>query len=217
MVALDSLSYEAPKGKIIGLLGPNGCGKTTLIKILAGVLQPSGGEVEIDGLNVGVETKKIVSYLPERSYFNQNYTVNDCINFFKDFYSDFDEEKVLKTLAVLDVGVNRKLKTLSKGMKEKVQLALVMSRNAKLYLLDEPIGGVDVSTRDFIINYVLKNFNKDASVIVSTHLIADIEDVLDEFILLNRGRVISSGSVAILKEKTGKSLDGYVREVFRCY
>lgn len=136
---------------------------------------------------------------------------------FKDFYDDFDEQKALQMLAVLDVGVNRKLNTLSKGMKEKVQLALVMSRNAKLFLLDEPIGGVDVSTRDFIINYILKNFNREATVIISTHLIADIEGVLDDFVLLNRGRVISAGSVKDLKEKTGKTLDGYVREVFRCF
>ena len=217
VIALDTLTYNAPKGKIIGLLGPNGSGKTTLIKILAGVLQPSDGEVKIDGNKIGVETKNIVSYLPERSYFNQRYTVSECIEFFKDFYADFDEQKALQMLAVLDVGVNRKLNTLSKGMKEKVQLALVMSRNAKLYLLDEPIGGVDVSTRDFIINYILKNFNRDATVIISTHLILDIENVLDDFILLNRGRVISSGSVKDLKEKTGKTLDGYVREVFRCF
>lgn len=217
VIALDTLSYTAPTGKIIGLLGPNGSGKTTLIKILAGVLKQSDGEVKIDGHNIGYDTKKIVSYLPERSYFNQRYTVSECIELFKDFYDDFDEQKALQMLAVLDVGVNRKLNTLSKGMKEKVQLALVMSRNAKLFLLDEPIGGVDVSTRDFIINYILKNFNREATVIISTHLIADIEGVLDDFVLLNRGRVISAGSVKDLKEKTGKTLDGYVREVFRCF
>lgn len=217
VIALDTLSYTAPTGKIIGLLGPNGSGKTTLIKILAGVLKQSDGEVKIDGHNIGYDTKKIVSYLPERSYFNQRYTVRECIELFKDFYDDFDEQKALQMLAVLDVGVNRKLNTLSKGMKEKVQLALVMSRNAKLFLLDEPIGGVDVSTRDFIINYILKNFNREATVIISTHLIADIEGVLDDFVLLNRGRVISAGSVKDLKEKTGKTLDGYVREVFRCF
>lgn len=217
VIALDTLSYTASTGKIIGLLGPNGSGKTTLIKILAGVLKQSDGEVKIDGHNIGYDTKKIVSYLPERSYFNQRYTVSECIELFKDFYDDFDEQKALQMLAVLDVGVNRKLNTLSKGMKEKVQLALVMSRNAKLFLLDEPIGGVDVSTRDFIINYILKNFNREATVIISTHLIADIEGVLDDFVLLNRGRVISAGSVKDLKEKTGKTLDGYVREVFRCF
>lgn len=217
VVALDDFSLSLPQGKIVGLLGPNGCGKSTLIKILAGVLQPTVGAVKIDGLDIGLETKKIVSYLPDRSYFSGGITVAEAIETFADFYEDFSKEKALELLNVLQIGVNRKLNTLSKGMREKVQLALVMSRNAKLYLLDEPIGGVDVTTRDFIIHYLFKNFNKEATVLISTHLIADIEDALDEFVLIKQGKTIAKGDVKKLKEETGDTLDNYVRGIFRCF
>lgn len=217
VIALDGFSYSADKGKIVGLLGPNGSGKTSLIKILAGILQPSDGQVKIDDKEVGVETKSIVSYLPERSYINPRYTVKEAIEFFKLFYNDFNEAEAYNLISILNVNPTRRFGTLSKGMREKVQLALVMSRNAKLYLLDEPIGGVDVSTRDFIVNYILKNYNRNGTIIISTHLIYDIEDILDEFILMNNGTVISSGNVKELKERTGGTLDGYVREMFRCY
>lgn len=217
VVALDDFSLSLPQGKIVGLLGPNGCGKSTLIKILAGVLQPTVGTVKIDGLDIGLETKKIVSYLPDRSYFSGGITVTEAIETFADFYEDFSKERALELLNVLQIGVNRKLNTLSKGMREKVQLALVMSRNAKLYLLDEPIGGVDVTTRDFIIHYLFKNFNKEATVLISTHLIADIEDALDEFVLIKQGKTIAKGDVKKLKEETGDTLDNYVRGIFRCF
>lgn len=217
VVALDDFTLSLPQGKIVGLLGPNGCGKSTLIKILAGVLQPTVGTVKIDGLDIGLETKKIVSYLPDRSYFSGGITVMEAIETFADFYEDFSKERAFELLNVLQIGVNRKLNTLSKGMREKVQLALVMSRNAKLYLLDEPIGGVDVTTRDFIIHYLFKNFNKEATVLISTHLIADIEDALDEFVLIKQGRTIAKGDVKKLKEETGNTLDNYVRGIFRCF
>ena len=217
VVALDDFTLSLPQGKIVGLLGPNGCGKSTLIKILAGVLQPTVGTVKIDGLDIGLETKKIVSYLPDRSYFSGGITVMEAIETFADFYEDFSKERAFELLNVLQIGVNRKLNTLSKGMREKVQLALVMSRNAKLYLLDEPIGGVDVTTRDFIIHYLFKNFNKEASVLISTHLIADIEDALDEFVLIKQGKTIAKGDVKKLKEETGNTLDNYVRGIFRCF
>ncbi len=217
VVALDDFTLSLPQGKIVGLLGPNGCGKSTLIKILAGVLQPTVGTVKIDGLDIGLETKKIVSYLPDRSYFSGGITVMEAIETFADFYEDFSKERAFELLNVLQIGVNRKLNTLSKGMREKVQLALVMSRNAKLYLLDEPIGGVDVTTRDFIIHYLFKNFNKEATVLISTHLIADIEDALDEFVLIKQGRTIAKGDVKKLKQETGNTLDNYVRGIFRCF
>ena len=216
-IALDDISLNIPKGKIVGLLGPNGCGKTSLLKIIAGVLQPTSGDVKIDGLDVGVESKKIVSYLPDRSYFDQKITVVEAVEIFRSFYEDFSVDKAYEYLNILQVDPTRKLNTLSKGMREKVQLALVMSRNARLYLLDEPIGGVDVVTRDFIINYLFKNFDKQSTIIISTHLIADVETALDEFVLLANGKILRQGNVEEIKQKTGGTLDEFVRQVFRCF
>ena len=217
LVALDNFNMELSEGKIVGLLGPNGCGKTTLLKIIAGVLKQTSGEVTVDGKSIGVETKKIVSYLPDRSYFDPRFTVQQCVDTFSEFYEDFSLEKALEYLGVLKIPLTAKLNELSKGNCEKVQISLVMARNAKLFLLDEPVGGVDVTTRDFIINYLFKNFNRNATVLISTHLILDVEDALDEFVLLNAGRVVSQGDVKKLKEETGGTLDSYVRGIFRCF
>ncbi|MBO5286820.1 MAG: ABC transporter ATP-binding protein [Clostridia bacterium] len=214
-VALKGVSFGLESGKIIGLLGPNGSGKTTLIKILAGLLTASSGEVTIDGMKIGAETKAIVSYLPERTYFNSWMRVNQCLDFFCDFYADFDRAKAEEMLASLEVPLDAKLKTLSKGTKEKVQLILVMSRRAKLYLLDEPIAGVDPAARDYILETIIKGRNEEATVIISTHLISDIENILDEYAFISKGSILEGGSVKKLKEDKGITLDEYFREVFK--
>lgn len=215
--ALNDVNLELPKGKIIGLLGPNGSGKTTLIKILAGILQPTSGEVLIDGIEPGRETKAIVSYLPERTYFDMGMKVSACVAMFRDFFADFDESRALAMLASLGVPLGAKMKTLSKGTREKVQLVLVMSRRAKLYLLDEPIGGVDPAARDYIMNTILTAFEPDATVVLSTHLIRDVEPILDGFIFLGGGYVLRSGDADTARQESGKSLDELFREVFRCF
>lgn len=215
--ALNNFSIKLPAGKIIGLLGPNGSGKTTFIKILAGLLKSTSGTVQIDGLPLGIETKAIVSYLPEQTYFNSWMHVNDCIDYFCDFYSDFDKQCAIDMLNSLNVPIDAKLKTLSKGTKEKVQLVMVMSRKAKLYLLDEPIAGVDPAARDFILNTILTNYSLESSVIISTHLIYDIERVIDEFIFINQGSVVMYNTSDNVRKDTGKSIDELFREVFRCY
>ena len=215
-VALDRLTMEIPRGKIVGLLGPNGSGKTTLIKILSGLLTSSEGDVLIDGMAPSEKTRAIVSYLPERTYFNSWMRVNQCLDYFSDFYADFDRPRAEKMLSDLGVPLTAKLKTLSKGTKEKVQLVLVMARRAKLYLLDEPIAGVDPAAREYIIRTVIESYDRDATVIISTHLLADIEPVLDEYLFIHRGRIVSAGSVARVVEGKGMSLDAYFREVFRC-
>ena len=215
-VALDRLTMEIPRGKIVGLLGPNGSGKTTLIKILSGLLTSSEGDVLIDGMAPSEKTRAIVSYLPERTYFNSWMRVNQCLDYFSDFYADFDRPRAEKMLSDLGVPLTAKLKTLSKGTKEKVQLVLVMARRAKLYLLDEPIAGVDPAAREYIIRTVIESYDRDATVIISTHLLADIEPVLDEYLFIHRGRIVSAGSVARVVEEKGMSLDAYFREVFRC-
>ena len=186
---LDDINISLPTGRIIGLLGPNGSGKTTFLKICAGLLSPTKGGVTIDGNPVGVDTKRIVSYLPEQTYLSNAMTVSDCIELFNDFYDDFDDETAVNMLRRLSVPLKARLKTLSKGTKEKVQLVLVMSRKAKLFLLDEPIGGVDPAARDIILDMIISNFNPDATIIISTHLIYDIERVLDEFIFLRNGKI----------------------------
>lgn len=214
--ALFNFTVALPKGKIIGLLGPNGSGKTTLIKMAAGLLTPSMGEIYIDGHPVGPDTKSIVSYLPERTYFNESMTVSETIDFFESFYEDFSRERAEEMLARLNVDLSRKLKTLSKGNKEKVQLVLVMSRQAKLYLLDEPIGGVDPATRDYILNTIISNYNPDSTVIISTHLISDVEKVLDEFIFINQGNLVMYNTADNLREERGISIDELFREVFKC-
>ena len=215
-VALDGLNIKLEKGKIVGLLGPNGSGKTTFIKILAGLLTSTDGEVFIDGYKPGVETKAIVSYLPERPYFNSWMKVNQCLDFFEDFYDNFDRSIAEAMLNDLGVALDAPLKTLSKGTKEKVQLVLVMSRRAKLYLLDEPIAGVDPAAREYILKTIIESYNREATIIISTHLITDIEDTLDQFLFISGGKIMYGGDTKEIKEKQGMSLDAYFREVFRC-
>ena len=214
--ALNGLSLELPQGKIVGLLGPNGSGKTTFLKLAAGLLTPTTGTVQVCGQPVGPGTKAMVSYLPDRSYLNKNQRIREILDFFQDFYADFDRARAEKMLQALAIDTNAKLKTLSKGNQEKVQLALVMSRRAKVYLLDEPIGGVDPAARDYILNTIITNYEPDATVLISTHLIADVERVLDEFVFLYEGRVLRQGSTDEVREETGKSLDELFREEFRC-
>jgi ABC-type multidrug transport system, ATPase component len=216
VMALNNVSFELEPGRIVGLLGPNGSGKTTLIKLANDLLVPTSGEIYIDGMKPGVDTKKIVSYLPDRAYFDERMRVVDCISLFSDFYDDFDAVKANEMLASLSVPETALFRTLSKGTKEKVQLALVMSRSAKLYLLDEPIGGVDPAAREFILNTILRNYNEDATVLISTHLIYDIEKILDDVIFLAYGQIARVQSVDDIREQEGKSVDELFREVFRC-
>lgn len=214
--ALDSVDVTLESGKIIGLLGPNGSGKTTLLKLVAGLLKQNSGSILIDGVAPGEKTKSVVSYLPERNFLNPAMTVNETLDMFCDFYADFDRARAEEMLVKLGINQNAKYKTLSKGTKEKVQLVLVMSRRAKLYLLDEPIGGVDPATRDFILNTIVGNYAADATVIISTHLISDVEKVLDEFLLLKYGKVILHSTSDEIREQYGQSVDEYFREVFKC-
>ena len=214
--ALKGLNLQIESGQIVGLLGPNGSGKTTLIKLANGLLTKNGGELYIDGKEVGVETKKVVSYLPERTYLDVHSKVKDVIEFFKDFYSDFEENRAYDMLSKLNINPNDKLKTMSKGTREKVQLILVMSRQAKLYFLDEPIGGVDPTARDYILNTIISNYNPEAAVIISTHLISDIEKVLDDVVMIKNGELVMHKKVDEIREEYGKSVDEVFREVFRC-
>jgi len=214
--ALSDINLSIPPGRMIGLLGPNGSGKTTLIKLISGLLTPTFGEVFVKGRPIGVGTKKIVSYLPERTYLSNWMRVNDMIDYFADFYDDFSREAAREMLLRLDIKGEDKLKTMSKGTREKVQLILVMSRDADLFLLDEPIGGVDPAARDYILDTILSNYNKKASMIISTHLIWDIEKVLDEAIFLKYGNIVKYDTVENINKSEGKSLDEYFREVFRC-
>lgn len=213
--ALDNFTIELERGKIIGLLGPNGSGKTTLVKILAGLLTKDAGDVTIDDMEIGEGTKAIVSYLPERTYFNSWMTVEECIEYFADFYEDFDEEKARNMLNDLGVKTKAKLKTLSKGTKEKVQLVMVMARRARLYLLDEPIAGVDPAAREYIIETIIKNHNEGATVLISTHLITDIEKVLDGYLFIHNGKLLESGTPEQVMQKYKMTLDAYFREVFK--
>lgn len=215
-MALTDINLSLDKGKIIGLLGPNGSGKTTLIKLMNGLLQPSAGSVLIDGSLPGIETKKIVSYLPERTYLNAWMSVRQILGFFEDFYQDFDRVKALEMLRALKIDENQRLKAMSKGTKEKVQLILVMSRKAKLYLLDEPIGGVDPAARDYILNTILTNYSENSTVIISTHLIQDVEQIFDDIIFLENGHIRLFGQVDEIRSQYGKSIDELFREVFRC-
>ncbi len=214
--ALNNLTLNLPSGRIVGLLGPNGSGKTTLLKLCAGLLTASAGEIRVCGKPVGVETKSLVSYLPDRTYLSNNQRICEQLDFFQDFYADFDRARAEAMLANLGVDRNIRFGTLSKGNREKVQLVLVMSRRAKLYLLDEPIGGVDPAARDYILNTIVGNYDPDATVVISTHLIADVEPVLDEFVFLFRGNVVRGGSVDATREETGKTIDELFREVFKC-
>jgi ABC-2 type transport system ATP-binding protein len=216
-MALQDLNLQLPAGKIIGLLGPNGSGKTTLLKLAAGLLTPSQGYIEIDGKAVGVETKSIVSYLPDRTYLRSSQRIVDQLDFFQDFYEDFDRVRAETMLYDLGIAPATRFGTLSKGNKEKVQLVLVTSRRAKLYLLDEPIGGVDPAARDYILRTIVTNYDPEATVLISTHLIADVEQVLDGFVFLWDGKVVRSGEVDAAREESGKSLDERFREVFKCF
>jgi ABC-2 type transport system ATP-binding protein len=214
--ALDIGNLNFKGGKIVGLLGPNGSGKTTFIKLVSGLLTPSTGNITVGGMEVGVETKAIVSYLPDANYLFDWMKTKDIVEFFKDFYKDFDEEIALDMLSKLGIDLKQSLKSMSKGTKEKVQLILVMSRRSKLYLLDEPIGGVDPAARDYILKTIISNYNEEAVVIIATHLIGDIENVLDEFVFINNGKVVLSGNVDEIKEEKGISIDNLFREVFKC-
>lgn len=214
--ALKGINLTINRGRIVGLLGPNGSGKSTLIKLANGLLTPSSGEILIAGNKPGIETKKIVSYLPERTYLNDWMKVSDIINFFKDFYDNFNPEKAYTMLEKLNINPNDKLKTMSKGTTEKVQLILVMSREADLYLLDEPIAGVDPAARDYILNTIITNYNENATIIISTHLISDIERILDDVVFISYGNIFLTKSVDEIRENEGKSVDTLFREVFRC-
>lgn len=214
--ALGPVSLTAYPGRIIGLLGPNGSGKTTLIKTVAGILSPTSGSLSICGYAPGVESKALVSYLPERTYLGSWMKVSDAVDFFESFYADFSRARALDMLYRLQVPLDTHIKKLSKGTKEKVQLILVMSRQAKLYLLDEPIAGVDPAARDYILDMVISNYDRNASIIISTHLISDIERSLDDYLFLNRGQLVASGPVSAVHEAGWSSLDQFFREAFRC-
>ena len=214
--ALRGVDLTLESGQIIGLLGPNGSGKTTLIKLANGLLSPTAGKIYIDGREVGPETKAIVSYLSERTYLRDTMKVVDIVNYFADFYEDFDLKRAYDMLESLDIDPTKRLKALSKGTREKVQLIMVMSRRAKLYILDEPIAGVDPAARDYILNTILTNYDEEAAILISTHLITDIENVLDHVVFLQNGMVRMQGDVDDLRMREGKSIDQIFREVFRC-
>ena len=213
---LKNINFNISSGKIIGLLGKNGAGKTTLIKLINDLLTKTSGEILINGNKVGVETKKVVSYLPERTYLNKQMKVSEVIEYFKDFYEDFDFEKAKKLLKDLDLDINQNLTKMSKGMQEKVQLVLVMSRKADLYILDEPLGGVDPATRDYVLDTILSNFNEDASIIISTHLISDIERILDEVVFIDKGKIVLQSDADKLRNKEKSSIDEIFRRMFKC-
>ena len=213
--ALDDVSLTVSSGKIIGLLGPNGSGKTTLIKLINGLLKQTSGDIVVDGFHPSADSKKIISYLPDTSYLNENFSVKQALNMFKDFYEDFNYQKAEHLLEDLGIDSKEKIKNLSKGNKEKVQLILVMSRKAKLYILDEPIGGVDPAARDYILCTIINNYSEDASVIISTHLIADVEQILDDVIFLKDGKVILEGNSDDIRFEHGKSIDSLFREIFQ--
>ena len=216
-IALNHVDLKIEPGKIIGLLGPNGSGKTTLIKLINGLIPLTSGEIKVDNRPVGIESKKIISYLPERTYLDPNMSVIECMNFFKDFYEDFDLDRAYELVSKLDINLNKKLSTLSKGTKEKVQLILVMSRRAKVYILDEPIAGVDPAARDYILDIIMNNFNEGSTLIICTHLISDIEKILDEVVFLKKGRVMLQDTADSVRAKYSGSIDQAFREVFRCF
>lgn len=216
LTALSDVSFQIEPGRIVGLLGPNGSGKTTFIKIANGLLVPTSGTITISGSPIGVETKERVSYLPDKNYLSNWMKVEQLFDFFNDFYSDFDRNKAYEMLKRLEINPSQKLKSMSKGTKEKVQLILVMSREADLYLLDEPIGGVDPAARDYILNTIITNYNEKGSILISTHLISDIEQILDDVIFLKNGQIVMSSSVDDIREEHGKSVDALFREVFKC-
>ena len=214
--ALDMVNLTIEPRRVIGLLGPNGSGKTTLLKLANGLLTPTAGEILIDGEAPGRESRSLVSYLPDKPYLADWMKVRQLLDFFEDFYDDFDRDRAMEMLIRLNIGEDMRIKEMSKGTREKTQLILVMSRKAKLYLLDEPIGGVDPATRDYILDTIIRNYNPDAAVVISTHLIADVEQVLDDVIFIDKGRVVLQSSVDEIREERGMSVDQYFREVFKC-
>lgn len=216
LTALDNVTLQLEKGQIVGLLGPNGSGKTTLIKILNGLLRPTAGSVAINGMEPGVETKRVVAYLPDRNALPDYMTASQLMDIYQDFFEDFDRQKA--EAMVDDLGIDRRqpMKKMSKGTKEKLQLCLVMARQAEVYLLDEPIGGVDPATRDYILRTIISNYNEDAVVIISTHLISDVESVLDDVVFLKEGRVVLHKAADEIREEKGESVDKLFREVFKC-
>ena len=216
IAALDGLDLSIPAGKIVGLLGPNGSGKTTLIKMAAGLIRPTRGQITVCGAAPGADTKALVSYLPDRSALYPWMTVEDILGFFGDFYADFDMSRARDMLSRLKVPLDGRFRSLSKGTQERVQLVLVMSRRARLYLLDEPIGGVDPATRELILDTIISNYNEDSTVLISTHLITDVERVLDEFVFLQNGKLLMQGSADDVRTNQGLSLDQLFREVFKC-
>ncbi len=216
LTALSGLNLEIEPGKIVGLLGPNGSGKTTLIKLIAGLLRPTSGRLLVNGSEIGIKTKEIVSYLPERNYIPKHLKVRQIINYFDDFYKDFNREKAEGMIKSLSIDPDKKIKSLSKGNLEKVQLILVMSREAKLYLLDEPIAGVDPAARDYILNTIITNYNPEAGIIISTHLISDIENILDDVIMIKTGSLVMAGNADDIRGQYQKSIDELFREVFKC-
>ncbi len=212
--ALDNISFEVKRSSVVGLLGPNGSGKTTLIKLLCGLLTPDGGEILINGNHPGVETKKVVSYLPDKDFLPAGETVSALIDYYEDFYDDFRRERAQEMISSLGINPRAKLKTLSKGTKEKVALILVMSRDADLYLLDEPIAGVDPAARDYIISTIIQNFNENSAIIISTHLISDVETILSDVIFLKEGQIVLNDNADEIREREGKGIDGLFREIF---
>lgn len=216
VIAVNNLNLALGKGRIIGLLGPNGSGKTTFIKMLNGLLNPTAGEILINGDKPGIESKAVVAYLPDKTYLQNDLKLKEIIAFFKDFYADFSEEKAYNMLQSLGLSPTQRYGALSKGNKEKVQLILVMSRNAQLYVLDEPIAGVDPAARDYILRTIVQNYSEEATILLSTHLIADIENILDEVIFIRHGQVLLHAGVDAIREKEGKSIDMFFREVFAC-
>ena len=215
--ALDDFSVSIEPGCVVGLLGPNGSGKTTLMKLMNGLLTPSSGEVLIDGKRPGMDSKKIVSYLPDKDYLPAWMNSDRLADFFEDFYTDFDRKRAEEMIAKLGIDPKQTIRQMSKGTREKLQLIMVMSRRAKLYLLDEPIGGVDPATRDYILNTIITNYEPESSVVISTHLIADVENILDRVIFINKGELVLSSTVDTIREQQGRSVDEYFREVFKCW
>ena len=213
---LQDINLKIPRGKIIGLLGKNGAGKSTLIKLINDLLIPTSGEILINGENPGVHSKEVIAYLPERTYLDKEMTIKQVIKYFEEFYNNFDAGKALKLLKDLDLDVNKKISKMSKGMQEKLQLVLVMSRDAELYILDEPLGGVDPATRDYILDTILSNFSEGASVLISTHLISDVERILDEIIFVDQGKIVLASSADELRKKENASIDEVFRRYFKC-
>ena len=213
---IKNINISIESGKIVGLLGKNGQGKTTILKLINDLLTPTSGEVLIKGKRPGIESKKVISYLPERTYLDKDMTINEIVKFFTEFYDNFNKERAYKLFKELDLDVDQKLTKMSKGMQEKVQLILVMSRDADIYILDEPLGGVDPATRDYILETILSNFKEGASVVISTHLIADIERILDEVIFIDKGEIVLTSSADNLRNKENMSIDEVFRRDFKC-